>query len=494
MAVRPMLPPVCGDVELLGLCALRSFRAGLYRLLTGRADALFEAVDALLCGGAPRSFAELSLDPVFRRGHGALYDALAAGGIDAAGLEQLLADRFTPAEPGPVMVAFDLTAIPRPWAACCPERMYVHVGGRGVDTQITRGWCYSLAVGLEWGAGSWTAPLSAIRLLPADDATDVAYTHLKTVHAQLQAAGHLGATPWLAIFDAGYDLNRLCWLRDRDALPVQILGRIRSNRVFYDRPAPSGPAPHGGRPARHGRRFALPDTATHRTPDATAINQHPRYGTTHITAWHRLHSRIYRDGPWTLNRHPDQLPIIEGTVVRIQAQHLPGVTDPEPMWLWHSDPAGTAFDPAELWMAYLRRFDIEHTIKFCKRTLGWTLPKTSTPAQQDLWTHLVLAAYTQLRLARTLAEDLPRPWQKHTAPGRLLTPGRTARGFRRLTGLLGTPANPPKPSKAGPGRPQGSTRPPRTRHNVAPKPTQGRHQGRRRARTTTKPKQTKPEG
>ena len=490
MAVRQMVPPAGGNVELLGLCALSTFRTSLYRLFTGRADALFEAVDALLCGGAPGSFVELSLDPAFRRGHGALYDALAAGGIDGPGLEHLLADRFAPGGQGPVMVAFDLTAIARPWALTCPQRMYVHAGGRGVDARVTRGWYYSLAVGLHWGPGSWTTPLSAIRLLPSDDATDVAHTHLQAVHTRLDASGHLGDTPWLAVFDAGYDLNRLCWLRDRDNLPVQILGRIRANRVFYDRPSPGAPAPRGGRPARHGARFALPEPATHRTPDAATTITHPRFGQVNITAWHQLHSRLYRDGPWTLARHPDQLPIIEGTVIRIDAEHLPGIQHPEPMWLWHNAPPNTDFDPAGLWMAYLRRFDIEHTIKFCKRTLGWALPKTGTPDQQDLWTHLVLAAYTQLRLARTLTADLPRPWQQRTPPGRLPTPGRTAQGFRGLTGFLGTPAHPPKPATPSPGRPKGSTRPPRPRYDVAPKPTDGRHKGRRRRRTLTKPPET----
>ena len=47
-----------------------------------------------------------------------------------------------------------------------------------------------------------------------------------------------------------------------------------------------------------------------------------------------------------------------------------------------------------------------------KQTLGWTAPKIRTPAAADRWTWLVIAAHTQLRLARPLAADLRRPWEK----------------------------------------------------------------------------------
>src|SRR5712691_2764767 len=63
--------------------ALREFRARLYGCLTARPDASFELIDAILCADhAVTSLAELSLAPEFRRGHGVLYYALAAGRID----------------------------------------------------------------------------------------------------------------------------------------------------------------------------------------------------------------------------------------------------------------------------------------------------------------------------------------------------------------------------------------------------------------------------
>ncbi len=40
------------------------------------------------------------------------------------------------------------------------------------------------------------------------------------------------------------------------------------------------------------------------------------------------------------------------------------------MWLWAAGPEPVDLDIA--WRAYLRRFDIEHTFRFVKNTLGWT--------------------------------------------------------------------------------------------------------------------------
>src|SRR5256885_227412 len=82
--------------------ALREFRARLYGCLTARADALFELCDAILCADhAVTSLVQLSLEPEFRRGHGALYDALAAGRVDDERLFSLLTEVLPPLVDGP---------------------------------------------------------------------------------------------------------------------------------------------------------------------------------------------------------------------------------------------------------------------------------------------------------------------------------------------------------------------------------------------------------
>src|SRR4051794_10942719 len=93
-------------------------------------------------------------------------------------------------------------------------------------------------------------------------------------------------------------------------------------------------------------------------------------------------------------RHPERrstpgpLPIIDGTLIRLQVQHLPGDRSPKPLWLWPSDPTATAADVERAWQAFLRRFDLEHTFRFLNQTLGWTTPQLRNPAAADRWTWL----------------------------------------------------------------------------------------------------------
>ena len=67
----------------------------------------------------------------------------------------------------------------------------------------------------------------------------------------------------------------------------------------------------------------------------------------------------------------------------------------------------------------------------------------------------MIAAHTQLRLARPLAADLRRPWEQPLPAGKL-TPARVRRGFRNIRANMPELAHAPKPSRPGPGRPAGS--------------------------------------
>src|SRR3954454_2507390 len=79
-----------GDIP-AARCELGWFRQQFYRSCTARADALFELTDAVLCADGPvRSLVELTLVAEHRRGHGAMYDALAQGRVEPARLRQAL--------------------------------------------------------------------------------------------------------------------------------------------------------------------------------------------------------------------------------------------------------------------------------------------------------------------------------------------------------------------------------------------------------------------
>lgn len=80
---------------------LERFRSDLYRCMTRWSDALFELCDATLCSPSPvASVPLLSLEPVFRRGHGSLYRALADGDIDECLRPELTWTGATPSDHG----------------------------------------------------------------------------------------------------------------------------------------------------------------------------------------------------------------------------------------------------------------------------------------------------------------------------------------------------------------------------------------------------------
>ena len=259
-----------------------------------------------------------------------------------------------------------------------------------------------------------------MRLGPEDDETEVTAAQVRDVITRLIGAGHWqqGDPRILVVFDAGYDVTRL----------------------------------------------ALADPAIWPAPQLTTSTVTTRYGTAVAAARDRVHPRLTHRAAWL--DHQGDLPVIDGTLIRLQVDHLPGDRDPKPVWLWSSAAGAAPAAMDRMWQAFLRRFDLEHTFRLFKQVLGWTAPKIRDPMAADRWTWLIIAAYAQLRLARPLAPDLRLPWERPAPPGRL-TPARVRRGFRNIRAKTAQPASAPKPGKPGPGRPSGSkNRHPAPRHDV----------------------------
>lgn len=440
--------------------ALEWFRLNLYTCATRRADALFELGDTLVAGGGVATLAppHLSLQSAFRRGWGSTYGALRHGNIDEEALRDLLA--ASRPRDWPAVFAVDASSWARCDAECSPERGYYHHPSRHSNGKpIVAGWNYSWIAQLNWEHNSWTAPVDVKRILPRDD---TGKSTAEQVKALVERIGDNKTAP-LFVFDAGYDPIALSVdLADT----TQILVRLRSDRVFYTDP-PGHRTGSVGRPPRHGRRFACVEPDTQGEPDATLTTTDSRYGRVEVAAWSGLHPKLAARGRWAGQDRP---PIVTGTVIRVQVEHLPKSVNAsgslKTLWLWWSGPGTPDLDVC--WRAYIHRFDIEHTLRFVKHTLGWTTPRVRLPEQADRWTLIVVAAYNQLRLARKSVADCRLPWEPPRDPARL-TPTRVRRGFRQLVQIIGTPANPPKPTKAGPGRPKGSRTGPAPRHPATKK-------------------------
>ncbi len=256
-----------GDQHVLrdAFAELSCFRTELYTCLTAWGDALFELCDAMLCTDGPvRSLVELALAPEHRRGHGSLYGGLNGGCLDVARLRRALAGLPLPrAADGRLVLAVDVSPWLRPDAGTCPDRSFCHTYGRGeAKHQMMPGWPYSIVAALETGRTSWTAILDAVRLEPGADLAAITTAQVREVVQRLIAAGQWqeGDPEILVVLDAGYDAPRIAHLLAD--LPVQILGRLRSDRVMRRPTPPRIYDPKGGRPPKHGGEFVFGDPAT----------------------------------------------------------------------------------------------------------------------------------------------------------------------------------------------------------------------------------------
>ncbi len=423
---------------------LRTFRTDLHGCFRRRGDALFELVDALLAAETVTSLPHLSLQAAHRRGWGSLYDALADGSLDVAALQRLL--RRYAANDGPAVYAIDQSVWPRCDAEASPDRgFYYHPSRHSAGQPIVAGWAYQWLAQLTFARDSWTTPLDVQRVHPTANANAVAVEQIRGLGSRQP----VGSAPPLFVFDAGYDSAQLT--QGLGEVSAAVLVRLRADRCFYADPPPAVPSSKGGRPRVHGAKFACKDPTTWPAPTAEHVADDTQYGTVRVRAWAGLHPK-QQAHPGRGTRKTRE--IVRGTVVLVEVSRLPRPTrTPQLLWLWW---AGAGMPDLDLlWRAYVRRFDLEHTLRFFKQSLGWITPRVRHPEQADRWTWLVVAAYTQLRLARPWVADRRLPWERPLMLGQL-TPTRVRRALSALLPLVGTPATAPKPCGRSPGRPSGS--------------------------------------
>lgn len=219
---------------------LNTFRDSYYDCFTARADELSELTDALMrAQGKATDLTHLSLKPEHQRGHGALYDGINHGQLKTL-ITTLPIGKF-PAGNGRsrIVLAVDVSNWPRPHAACTPDRAFCHTCARDGSTGMIPGWPYAFVVALE--PGGYLVDHDPGRPTPGprpghhrgdrhpDPGNDRTIDHRRAVTHPWQ--------PWiLIVMDAGYDVARLAWLLAD--VPVVLVARGRSNRVFY---APAGP-------------------------------------------------------------------------------------------------------------------------------------------------------------------------------------------------------------------------------------------------------------
>ena len=422
---------------------LAGFRRDAYRCLWRRADALFETVEAVLAAGRVPSLPYLSLEPAFRRGHGMVYQGLAQGRIDEDALRDLLV-RARPAD-WPCVFGIDASTIGRPWAVTSPGREFHHhscAGHTGGGDPVIKGWAWQWLSQLSFDADSWTAPQDAVQV-GRDDAAAVTAAQILAHAARLRQAGETRVP--LYVMDAGYDEAPVTWELREHLDQVQILVRVRNDRVMYRDPAPEPRRP--GRPRRHGQdRFECADPGTWGEPDQVMIRDDDRYGLMTVMSWGGLHPKLACRGHFEAMARP---PIIKCHLIRVTVEKSlsGGRAVPGPLWLWWAGPGSRTWTcaPAATCTGSTSNMPTGSPSRLWAGTRQPCAPRRSSPAGPGSSS------------ARSPSCGWPAPWPKTTA-----TPGNGA----------AAPAGSPPAASAGisPAWPRSPARRPARRNPPKPGP------------------------
>jgi hypothetical protein len=428
---------------------LRGFRAAFHRCFRRWADAGFELCEAMLCAPAPvGSVPSLSLEPCFRRSHGSLYKALDRGDIDAEAMRDLLVAHRPPG--WPLVFAVDEST----WARCDAETspgrgFYYSASKHSAGQPIVAGWSYQWITQLDWANNSWTAPMDAARIPPGTDTVAATAAQIRDLVARL---GPTEQTPTF-VFNAGYDPIALT--HELAEVNANLVVRIRDDRVFYTHPTEPEPGAIG-RPRRHGERRCCAEPESWPTPDHESITTDDRYGTVHVAAWTTLHPKLGCRGHWRGFATP---PIVSGTVVRVDVEHLPKPTSrtKKTLWLWV---AGPEPDLEICWRAFPVRQEhpgLDHTLD--------THPRTGRPL--DLGDH------------RRLHPTPPGPRPRRRPPTALGTPPQArpahpGTGSTRVSPHHANPGHPRQPTEIQKSRTRTPQRQPHRTTDPLPRHQEGR--------------------
>ena len=449
--------------------SLAQFQAQLYSHLDNRANAVMELLNALSGNTQARSVVELSLSSLFGRHYSDLYKA-----IDAFTLaEPVQWHLMAPFLPRPQQRSFWLLSVdvvphPRPYAATLEDRALVYQPQAVTSNKpITIGHAYSTLVLLpekQAGDPAWVVPLSVRRVASDQDREQVGADQVQALltDARLPFRQEL----CVEVGDTSY--SKRAYLAAHRAFPNLVtLVRVRSNRVFYRAYVPEDPAPRRGHPRWYGARFALNDPQTWHPPDEKMTfsikTARGRTYRVHIQAWRNMLMRGTRAFP--MHRYPFTLVRIEITTEDGTPVHR------RPLWLLVMGPRRDELGLREIYEAYTRRSDQEQYHRFSKQRLLAATYQTPNTQREERWWRLTQVAYFQLWLARSLAQSLPRPWERYLPrwEERPLSPTLVQRDFARIIRQLGTPARAAKPRGKSPGRTKGTRLPRRQRHPVVRK-------------------------
>jgi hypothetical protein len=432
------------------------FRYSLYNEhFNNRNDALLDLVDALSANTQFRSVAELSLSPAFSRDYNSLYKAITQY-QPLTSLAALTQPFLPPLWKGKYrLLGVDTTPCARPYAYKLSQRecVYQPTSIQG-QKPITYGHTYSEVCVLpprsSPQAPRWVNPLEVQRVTRSNQET-VTIQQIRSLLENPHLPFH--REQCLLVGDTHYSTPTfLAALAEKTNLITIV--RSRSNRV-YDFQAPSAAPSRRGHVRWYAGRMDLKDPSSWPQPDNQAdfvlTNYRGHTNRVEMLAWYKLVMRDqYQPVPLPLHRYPF-------TLIRVRLFNARNELLEKPLWLIVMGQRRDQISLPDILEAFLQRSDLEHFFRFAKQRLLLDQFQTPETVHEENWHHLVHLAYLQLGVARELAVNLPRPWERYLpqVKEKYISPTIVQRNFSRIIRQLGTPAKKPQRRGYSPGRPQG---------------------------------------
>lgn len=463
------------------LPVLKKFRDKIYQFFPSRRDAAMELVDALSSNKTATSVVELSLSPLHRRNYCSItrvldeympLDTVVAQQQDQS-LTKLLSN-LCPVDQKRAFHLFvvDCTPEPRVFSPTLEDRSYVYAPNTVCGNKpVTIGHKYSIAAYLPEKSTAnvppWLIPLACTRV---DTTQNGELIGMEQIAACIKSQSAFSSQLSVSLGDTAYN-SPLCLSIAKNNLNQVHVSRGRNNRNFFYsyNPEDMTGAKKRGRPKVYGDVHKLNDPTTWRTPDESVefsqLSAQNKIQIIKIDCWNEVIMRGKKD--CKLSDYP--LRLLRVLVYKESGELL----FKRPLWLTASGTRRLELSLLDIFNSYRQRFDIEHFFRFGKNRLLMDRIQTPDVRHEESWWQLVMIAYAQLYLSRTIANSLPNPWEKYLpsfkATGAIKQPTQVQNDFERIIQAIGTPAKPPKPRKKAPGRKLGDTQVKRICHAIVKK-------------------------
>ena len=432
-------------------------------------------MDSLSSNQHARSVVELSLNPVHRRNYCSItrvVDEFYPENEDRAAkndaLTQILCQQCAAPHRAYHLFGVDCTPNPRRYSPTQVDRGFVYAPNTlSGNKPVTIGHQYSITAYLPEkmndDTSSWILPLACHRVRSDEKGPLVG---MKQISQCLQSEEKFKDKLCVVVADSAYSTPECLAETEKNPNQVQI-SRVRSNRVFYY-PVLDENTIKMGRKKQFANAFKLKDESTWKEPDKQfELRLSTKKGKNQMVKINGWDNVIMRGSHQIKTAHyPFRL--IQICLYKESGQ----LFFKKPLWLMIFGEKRLELSLHTIFDAYRQRFDLEHFFRFGKNKLLMDKSQTPDVGHEEAWWQLVMIAYAQLYLARDIAQNMPKPWEKYLPTfqsKRKASPTQVQKDFERIIRLLGTPAQPPKRLKKSLGRQKGERQIPRTRYPVVKK-------------------------